>query len=362
MVRYLSLLVCFLGLVLNVGCSTDDDASKVLGSTTATTGTDSQVTAAVAANQAAVTNQVANVTTDAALANVSDFSTLGVVAVPALRFAVTVPSLPTQPPQMPSGNPVLATSTVLGTAPNTATVNWYVYLSSLDLTSAWAEWKTTIVKSTATLFTSYWQMSAPVAKTDTSTTRGFSASGWNGSSLVIYTIGTGTYQSSGAVAASGTQVANVLVAGTPTQVAYGFTAQRASDGSVSGSLAFNGGGSVIFSRTAPNTAAIGTIGTYTQTTGTINATVPAVRTLNFTSTVYGNNTMKVIVTTSTITTALTYAADGSGSGNVTGVLGRSIALTCDLTGAATATIAVGPLTKTVSTTVVPRPVDEVPGA
>ncbi|MBF0499858.1 MAG: hypothetical protein HQM09_06985 [Candidatus Riflebacteria bacterium] len=306
-----------------------------------------------AVNDTATTNQIANLISNIALANVSDFSSLTTVSLSSIRNSITLPTLPTQPPPMPSGSPTIATTTVLGTSPNTTTINWYVYVSLLDPTSSWGEWKSTVVDSTSTLLTSYWQIAAPVAKNATSQTRGFSGSGWTNNNLVVYTIGTGTYQSSGAISASGTQVANVVVQGTPMQPAYNFDVSRAANGAASGSLVFNDGSTITFSKTASNPAALGTTATYTQCTGTINVTSPISRTMTFTSTIYGNNTMNIKVTTATITTNLTYSADGSGSGSVTGG-SRSISLTWNDSGAATATITLLSATKVISTSVAPQ--------
>ncbi|MFZ2961308.1 MAG: hypothetical protein WA705_30905 [Candidatus Ozemobacteraceae bacterium] len=306
-------------------------------------------------------NLLMNTVTDAALANVSDYSNLAALPIPSIRRGI---ALPTQPPIIPSGNPTLATTTVLGTEPDTATINWYVYVPLTNPTLSWAEWKTTIAKSAMTLFTSYWQMSQPVNKTSTSQTRGFVGSGWiSGNQLTIYTIGTGTLQTTGILSASGTQVANVIVQGTPTTASYSFDLTRASDGSASGTIILEEGGNITFSRTPPNALAIGTTEMYARTTGTIHAKTPVTRTLTFTSTLYGNNTLTVNVTTSgaapEITTSLSYNADGSGTGSVQ-VVGKSISMAWDMTGAATATVTLGMISKTVSTTVVPRPVDEVP--
>ncbi|MBF0547122.1 MAG: hypothetical protein HQM08_21960 [Candidatus Riflebacteria bacterium] len=220
------------------GCGSSSDSTvSTVGATTTPT---SQTVAAEAVNQAGVSYQIANVTTDAALAMVSNFSSLGSLPLSSVRYSVSVPSLPSVPPTIPSGNPTLATTTVLGTPPNTATIDWYVYIPTLDLTKSWAEWKTTITKSSVPIFTSYWQMAAPIANSDTSQTRGFNGSGWNNSnSLVVYTIGTGTYQTNGAATASGTQVANIKIGGVATQTAYSFIVTRDVSGSVSGSLSFD---------------------------------------------------------------------------------------------------------------------------
>ena len=376
------LVLALLVMLVTPGCSPPgEDFRPVYGPITSAPA-DMPEAASWAALHAENANMVGNVTTNAALANVSDFSSLGTVPVPSIRYAVTVPPLPSFPPSFPSGNPYLATSTLFGASSSTATIDWYVYVTPTDLASSWVEWKTTIVKSSTTIFTSYWTLATPIATGnnyesrrsrepknslratsipafDVYQTRSFTGSGWsNTNSLVTYTVGTGTFWKNGGVTASGTQIANIVVGGVATQAVYSFAVTR--EWETSGSLEFTNGSTITFKRTRPDSSAIGTTATYTLTTGTINSTAPTARTLTFSTAIYGNNTMTVTVTTSSVTTTLNYSADGSGTGSVSGVSGRSISLTWDQSGAATATVTLAGQTKTVSTTVVPRPVVEVP--
>ncbi len=348
------------------GCMGDSDSDPVIAPTS-TAATVAQLAAGQTAAQAGTANQMANVTTDAALANVSDFSMLALVPVPAgaIRAVSALPTLPTQAPTYPSGVPAMTFNTVLGTAPDTATVNWYMYVSPLDPTVSWGEWKTTVAKGNIPLFTAFWQISAPLGLTEFSHTRGFSGSGWANGALAIYTVGTGTYIANGMVLATGTQVAVVKVGGIATMTAFGFSVNKMTDGSIVGGISFANGDTTTFTRSAPNTAAIGTTNAYAQTQGLIKSSVPIARTLTYTSTVFGKNTMTVQVVApgaATTTTTLNYSPDGSGSGSVTGIPGKTISLLWDMSGGATATIQVGTQTVVYPTNVTPRPVDEVPGA
>ncbi|MEW6708204.1 MAG: hypothetical protein AB1403_00115 [Candidatus Riflebacteria bacterium] len=324
------------------------------GLSTFKTSLDTSATTLVkAVSEAKATRRIEDLVFNLMRASYSDFSSYNSISLlSSVRPATVVtPTLPSSPPTVPSAVPTIASQTVFGESPDTTTVDWYVYVKPLDMTSSWTEWKTTVVYNSSTSLVAYWKISPPTSSTSTSQTRPFEGSSWKGSNLYVYTKGTATYDNSGNVSASGVQVANLVINSVATQVVYSFEVTSNADGSASGKVEFNDGPTITFTRTAFDESAKGTTNQYYQVTGTIAITTPTAKTVTFTLTVYGNDTEKYEVTSDSIKTELTFKADGSGSGSVAGTGGRSISLSWDASGAVTVTVTLLGQTKTFTNTI-----------